>query len=312
MYQKSQHIYFYKFGGNATVSIIDSADIIQVVTDPDEGYKLFTVEEFYKNERPRFIGKSSTLHPLTLEGPAITFYANGHKNFIGTFKANQPLGETYEHYPNGRLYAIMEYKPKKVAFDIFSSTQSTRDSLFVSSYDSLGNATLENGKGYFFKYSPDFKAVTEEGPIENMRRNGLWKGIDKKNSFTFTEIYERGKLVSGDAMDSTGVHYKYTERIKPASYPGGTLSYSMFVGSRLRNSIYQNKRNGVVAVKFEITAAGKLCDFKIVKSLDNGVDEEALGFFKSSPDWLPAELYGKKVSSYYTAPLSFGYGPPRL
>jgi len=54
---------------------------------------------------------------------------------------------------------------------------------------------------------------------------------------------------------------------------------------------------GEVVVSFTVLADGSLSDFKILKNLGFGCDEEAVIVLQNGPHWTPAELNGKTVPS---------------
>ena len=54
---------------------------------------------------------------------------------------------------------------------------------------------------------------------------------------------------------------------------------------------------GKVVVGFEVNEKGNLSNFKILKSTNPLLDEDALSIVKSMPDWKPAKIDGKEVKS---------------
>ena len=158
--EKVKEFYFYKKDGVTEVSTKDSAAFVEVITEPDKGEKLYDVQRFYKEGHLCFVGKSSDIHPINLQGQFISYYPNGSKKQIANFTDNKPRGETYAYYPNGKQNLIMEYiwtrqKNKKIS-DPFK-----RDTLIKFQYDSAGNALVDNGKGHLKLYSDDYKTVIE-------------------------------------------------------------------------------------------------------------------------------------------------------
>ena len=62
---------------------------------------------------------------------------------------------------------------------------------------------------------------------------------------------------------------------------------------------------GSVPVSFIIDERGKVCDVKVVKSVDPLLDEEAVRVISASPDWKPGRVDGKKVKSEMTLYVDF-------
>src|ERR1700761_672525 len=74
----------------------DSADFFRILFPPDTSEKdLFIVNDFYKNGKPKMVGKSHTSDPnnLDLQGPYIKFFDNGVKQSEGQYDNNQLMGE---------------------------------------------------------------------------------------------------------------------------------------------------------------------------------------------------------------------------
>jgi TonB family protein len=62
---------------------------------------------------------------------------------------------------------------------------------------------------------------------------------------------------------------------------------------------------GVITVKFEVNELGQPEKIKILNSLGNACDQEALRLITNMPAWKPALLDGKPVSSKISLPLTF-------
>lgn len=92
-----------------------------------------------------------------------------------------------------------------------------------------------------------------------------------------------------------------------AQYPEGNAALMKFISDNL---IWPEILNGSciegrVIVKFVVTETGELTDIKVVRSLEKHLDEEAVRVIKLMPKWIPAEINGRKISSYYTVPVLF-------
>jgi len=66
-----------------------------------------------------------------------------------------------------------------------------------------------------------------------------------------------------------------------------------------------NQIAGKVFVQFCISRKGELVDLKIVRSVDQLIDEETLRVLKLSPKWNPAKQGGTPVKQLFTIPVSF-------
>jgi TonB family protein len=64
--------------------------------------------------------------------------------------------------------------------------------------------------------------------------------------------------------------------------------------------------SGRVNLKLTIDSIGKIISIKVAKSSGNKIlDEAAIKFTQSMPNWNPAVYKGKKVVSYYRFPISY-------
>lgn len=62
-----------------------------------------------------------------------------------------------------------------------------------------------------------------------------------------------------------------------------------------------------VVVQFVVNEDGKLSDFKVIKSVHQYLDNEALRVVKLLPKFIPAlDEQGNPVKAYVTIPLMFG------
>lgn len=93
-------------------------------------------------------------------------------------------------------------------------------------------------------------------------------------------------------------------------YQGGQSALAKYLGSRLRYPAIarENKIQGKVYIGFVVEKNGSLTDFKIIKGIGGGCDEEAVRVLRSSPQWRPGISNGKPVRTSYTLPITFQLG----
>ncbi len=309
-FAQKRNVYFLKNSG-AEVKVIDSADFIRIVSEPDSGSVLFNVSEMYLNKARKLIGKSSRVMPLSLEGQCITYYPSGIKREIVNYKQNIKDGDAYEFYPNGQLYTYKKY--------ISSNSGTDARFLIVSCNDSTGKALTVNGNGYYIRYDENFKNIVEEGNVKSGLKDGKWQGIfenrlgNKINRALFTEEYNTGKLISGQVVDENNKTYNYTVREAQPQYRGGMEAFYRYLAQNIRYP-YNARRNnisGKVICQFVVEKDGSLTDFKVIRSPDNDLSEEALRILRQSPNWMPGIQFGQPVRVMYTVPIDFTLGTPR-
>lgn len=78
---------------------------------------------------------------------------------------------------------------------------------------------------------------------------------------------------------------------QPATPEGGRKAYRNYVARNLKYpaQAIANKIEGKVSVQFVVDAGGGLNDFKIIKGLGYGCDDEVIRLIKQGPKWLPAK-----------------------
>ncbi len=94
---------------------------------------------------------------------------------------------------------------------------------------------------------------------------------------------------------------------KMPAYPGGVNTMTSFLNSQLKypSIAIDNEVQGTVYIQFVVSQTGTLSNFKVVKGIGFGCDEEALRVAKLMPHWIPGEHSGKKVPVIYTIPVNF-------
>ena len=90
-------------------------------------------------------------------------------------------------------------------------------------------------------------------------------------------------------------------------FPGGEKALTAFILKNLRYpaSAAQSGVQGRVTVRFIIEKTGEVADVKVVRGLDAAFDNEAVRVVKMFPKWIPGKQNGRKVSVYYTLPITF-------
>ena len=67
----------------------------------------------------------------------------------------------------------------------------------------------------------------------------------------------------------------------------------------------ENGVQGRVIVTFVVERDGSIADVNVVKSVDPGLDKEAVRVTKSMPNWNPGKIKGEPVRVKYTMPVTF-------
>lgn len=90
-------------------------------------------------------------------------------------------------------------------------------------------------------------------------------------------------------------------------FQGGSRALARFLGSAIRYpaKARESKTQGKVYIGFIVEKNGSLTDFKVIKGIGNGCDEEAIRVLKLSPAWKPGIAEGKPVRTSYVQPITY-------
>jgi periplasmic protein TonB len=119
-----------------------------------------------------------------------------------------------------------------------------------------------------------------------------------------------GIFLSSVAMaqtDSLAKEKIYTSVQVIPSFPGGMQAFYQFLSNTVRYPAEARTHNtqGKVLVSFVVEKDGTLSNFKLWKTVKDGLGEEAMRVIKLSPKWSPGTQNGKAVRVAYTVPISF-------
>ena len=298
-----QNVYFIKNNGKY-VDSRDSADYMRIVREPDSASTLYNILEYYRNGAQKLISKSSKLNPPQFEGICATFYPNGKKRSVVNYKNGVQAGADMEFYPNGKLYAHFSFPE--------NNTDRTADRagnyLIIANNDSLGNAQVTDGNGYYKGYNDEFAYIEEEGTVKDGKRNGGWKGNLQKIGTTFIETYNNGQLVTGTSTNKEGRVNNYTtSRWVSPQFEGGIPGFSSFLSANLKypNDARRNEVEGTVILRFVVEKDGSLTDIRVSKSVAPVLDAEAVRVLRKSPKWIPGTQFGEPARVIYAVPVKF-------
>ena len=91
------------------------------------------------------------------------------------------------------------------------------------------------------------------------------------------------------------------------AFPGGEKELTKFIQENLHYPVLssQLRVEGRVTVRFVVKTTGEVTDVVVIRGLDNNCDDEAVRVVKLLPKWIPGKQDGRKVSVYYTLPITY-------
>lgn len=201
------------------------------------------------------------------------YYTITHRDQADTNKVKESV-----FYLNGQLKTerfYSDYKNKKV--------------------DGKLKEWYESGK---LRKDIDFNNGKYDGNLITYWDNGKPKRID---------VFKNDSLISGKCFNSDGKEVIYYDYERVAEFPGGINNLMRFISLSVKYPEIMQKKGigGRVLVGFVVNKNGSITDVKIVQSVNDLLDAEAMRVVKSMPVWNPGLQDGETIKVSYTIPIAF-------
>jgi len=286
--------------------------------------------------------ENSTMSDEEVRGSLIkfieAFYNDQRKGYFDPPSYFSPITRTYYNYHNLTYKRLKEVHAMRMAdLKNYSLTW------IVSSldYDRINNELIAS---YWAKVSyiqasrnvevsGDIKfelTVNEEGKIISLREAemkdlivsalGSYSDSIVGNETEYSqvsEVPEKAAEPLPEQLEVANSEARYEGKLYDLAnveiapeFQGGQTALGKYLGSRLRYpaGARQNKIQGKVYIGFIVEKNGSLADFRVVRGIGGGCDEEAIRVLKSSPAWRPGMASGKPVRTSYVLPITFQLG----
>lgn len=91
------------------------------------------------------------------------------------------------------------------------------------------------------------------------------------------------------------------------SFPGGDAALFKFIQDNLEYpaEAIKNKIEGRVIVQFIVNETGEVSDIKVVRSVNEALDQECIRICQLLPKFSPGRRNGEAVKVWYTLPITF-------
>lgn len=234
---------------------------------------------------------------------------------IGNYKNNKEEGEWKEVNANNQIVASYKFVDgKRDGKGSFSySTNKTQREDYYEKGKKMGN----------WKYFYENGYIQEEESYTNDKLDGPNKFYDSTGTLDYTFFYLNGEVVKRvKSMEDNGIELTNLESSDRNPY---------FLGDCNEVSSEEEKSNcglkamynylaqtikypanaqrvdisGKVFVKFMIEKDGTIGEVKLLNSLCESLENEALRVIKNMPKWSPGYQDGKPVRVYYNMPIVF-------
>ena len=173
-------------------------------------------------------------------------------------------------------------------------------------------------------------AINEEGKIISLREteiNNLVESVFQINRDSFYNAESDNNPIAhgpekvaeplSESPESTNPDARYEGKLYDLGsveiapeYQGGQSALGKYLASRLRYPVRarENKIQGKVYIGFIVEKNGSLGDFKVIRGIGGGCDEEAIRVLRSAPAWKAGMVNGKPVRTSYVLPITFQLG----
>jgi|WetSurMetagenome_2_1015567.scaffolds.fasta_scaffold00213_18 TonB family protein len=110
---------------------------------------------------------------------------------------------------------------------------------------------------------------------------------------------------SDKSIDESAEIYQFVEEMP--SYPGGDESMLSFIAQNIKypQTAMENGISGKVIVQFVVYSNGSIGQIKVLRSIEESLDNEAIRVVKLFPKFTPGKHNGKAVNVYYVLPVKF-------
>jgi TonB family protein len=112
-------------------------------------------------------------------------------------------------------------------------------------------------------------------------------------------------------VSDTSKNKVFTAVEQVPQFPGGLPAFYKFLSTNITYPVQAKEKHvqGRVIISFIVEQDGSLSNFKVARSVESDMDEEAIRVLSISPKWQPGTQNGHAVRVAYTVPINFILGP---
>lgn len=169
--------------------------------------------------------------------------------------------------------------------------------------------------GAYRSYYPQ-GVLKSEGQFDKDIRSGIWSFFDSTGNlverynydFKLSIFYHEDESTLRETLQEKNVDISFLSGFDQIPhYVGGQAELLQFLASNIRYPIaaLEAKLEGIVIISFHVNTEGHLSDFRIVRSIGAGCEDEALRVLMLMPPWIPAQKNNQTVETIFYLPLSF-------
>ena len=154
----------------------------------------------------------------------------------------------------------------------------------------------------------EVKAVKPAAPVQNKA---------KKDATVSNVVVKKKNPVADEEVAIGVIDDNKDDRVwnvveQMPKFPGGDAGLMSFLKDNIKYPAEAEKagKQGRVVVTFVVGKDGAVNNAKVVRSVDEKLDAEALRVVNAMPKWLPGKQRGQEVNVMYTIPVTFRLATP--
>ncbi len=139
------------------------------------------------------------------------------------------------------------------------------------------------------------------------KKHGLQLYYWEDGTICRKEIYKKGKLKKGECWNRKGEQVEYFPRFIQGYLGKNRRDIIRYIEKHTKYPEFSQwiNQEGKVLVRFEVDSSGNVIDARIVKSISQNLDNEALRVVNNMPKWTPSFFEGEPVKTTFTIPINF-------
>ena len=167
----------------------------------------------------------------------------------------------------------------------------------------------------------EVKAVKPAAPVQNKaKKDAAVKNVvvkAKKDATVSNVVVKKKNPVADEEVAIGVIDDNKDDRVwnvveQMPKFPGGDAGLMSFLKDNLKYPAEAEKagKQGRVVVTFVVGKDGAVNNAKVVRSVDEKLDAEALRVVNAMPKWQPGKQRGQEVNVMYTIPVTFRLATP--
>ena len=271
-------------------------EYIKEIEEYDTNKKAYSVNIYYKSGKIYLTGTTLDKDKVILDGKCLYYFENGKKKRVANYENNKLIDKQYYYHENGVF---------KLESEVEVSKNKKESTLKILNYFDENNVQkVTNGEGEYVEEG--WNDQTSTGTIKNFLKEGIWRGNLIGKKISFTEQYNKGKLVVGHSLDSLNNKFTYNvvnERSLPKK--GMNDFYNYLKKNDIIPKNINSKITGKIIINIDINENGKLENVSAYTGDQYGITENAIQLISQYENWIPGKHRGVNVKTHLTLPIVF-------